>query len=233
MKKPITILGGGNGGHQMAADLTLKGFDIIFCEHPDFEKTFKSTLENGEIESIGLIEGTAKIYKVTMNFKEALEDVELIYLVVPSIAHETFFDKIIPNLKDGQIIVVWAGDGGSLRLAKRLKEENPNKHVIIAETHTLPYGTRLIGPSKTNTFVTAKKVLFSTFPAKETGTALELVKETFPATEAVENVLAVSFSNPNPTVPNIYLKLIFLNFILFHSLSDPNFFLESVLVCFP
>jgi opine dehydrogenase len=200
LEKPIAILGGGNGGHQMALDLTLRGYDINFCEHPDFKESFKNTLETGVIENIGLIEEKAKIHKVTMNFKEAIEDVDLIYLVIPAIGHEKFFDSVIPHLRDGQLVVLWAGDAGALRLAKRLKEEAPNKKVHIAETNTLPYGTRLIGPSKVDLFVKAKKMLFSTFPAKETKEKLELVKATFPVLEPIDNILSVSFSNPNPTV---------------------------------
>ena len=100
--KTICILGGGNGAHQMAVDLTLRGYDIILCEHPSFEKSFKSTLEGGVIESTGLLQDSAKIHKVTMDFKEALEDVSVVYLVVPAIAHEIFFDSMIPLLKDGQ-----------------------------------------------------------------------------------------------------------------------------------
>jgi opine dehydrogenase len=189
-----------NGAHQMAVDLTLRGFDIILCEHPSFEKSFKSTLESGKIESIGLIEGTAKIHMITMNFKEALESAELVYLVVPAIAHETFFDSMIPLLKDGHLVVIWAGDGGALRLAKRMKEEAPEKKILIAETNTIPYGTRRVGPSKVDLFVKAQKILISAFPAKETKKALELVKESFPVVESADSILSVSFSNPNPTV---------------------------------
>ncbi|TFF90370.1 MAG: hypothetical protein EU548_03340, partial [Promethearchaeota archaeon] len=192
MEKPITILGGGNGGHQMAVDLTLRGFKVILCEHPNFKSSFKNTFETGEIETTGLVEDKAKIHKVTMSFEEALQNSEIIYLVVPAIAHKSFFDKMIPHLKDGQIVVIWAGDAGALRLAKRLNEETSNKKIKIAETNTLPYGTRLIGPSKVELFVKAKKMLFSTFPAKDTDSTLELIKDTFPALEPTDNILSVS-----------------------------------------
>ena len=198
--KTISILGGGNGAHQMAVDLTLRGFDIILCEHPSFEKLFKSTLEGGLIESTGLVQDTAKIHKVTMNFEEALENVNIIFLVVPAIAHEKFFDSIIPLLKDGQLVVIWSGDGGALRLAKRLREEAPEKKILLAETNTLPYGTRLVGPSKVDLFVKAQRMLISAFPAKDTEKVLSLVKDTFPVLQAADNILSISFSNPNPTV---------------------------------
>ncbi|MFX0070713.1 MAG: hypothetical protein ACFFAO_06445, partial [Candidatus Hermodarchaeota archaeon] len=200
MNKPIAILGGGNGGHQMALDLTLRGFDVNFCEHPNFKDSFKNTLETKIIENTGILEAKAEIHKVTIDFKEAVDDVDIIYLVIPAIGHELFFDSIIPHLKDGQLIVLWAGDAGALHLAKRLKEEIPQRKIHIAETNTLPYGTRLVGPSKVDLFVKAKKMLFSTFPANETLEQLNLIKDTFPVLEPIDNILSVSFSNPNPTV---------------------------------
>ncbi|MBD3256213.1 MAG: hypothetical protein GF383_14035 [Candidatus Lokiarchaeota archaeon] len=200
MKEPICILGGGNGGHQMAVDLTLRGFKVVLCEHPDFKASFKNTLDTGVIESTGLIEDRAKIHKVTMNFKKALENSEVIYLVVPAIAHESFFDMLIPYLKDEQLVVIWAGDAGALRLAKRIENEASVKNIKIAEVNTLPYGTRLVGPSKVELFVKAKRMLYSAFPAKDTEFTLSLIKETFPVLESIDNVLSVSFSNPNPTV---------------------------------
>ncbi|TFG07281.1 MAG: hypothetical protein EU539_05340 [Promethearchaeota archaeon] len=200
MNKPIAVLGGGNGGHQMALDLTLRGFDVNFCEHPDFKESFKNTLDTKIIENTGLIEDKARIHEVTLDFKKAMKDVDIIYLVIPAIAHESFFDNMIPHLRDGQLVVIWAGDAGALRLAKKLREEAPRKRINIAETNTLPYGTRLLGPSKVDLFVKAKKMFFSTFPAKETEEMLGMVKETFPVLESIDNILSVSFSNPNPTV---------------------------------
>ena len=36
MLKKIAVLGGGNGAHAMAADLTLKGLEVNMCEAPQF-----------------------------------------------------------------------------------------------------------------------------------------------------------------------------------------------------
>ncbi len=201
MKKSITVLGGGNAAHMMAADLTLRGFDVNLCEHPSFEKSFKPTLEKGEIEVVGpIIRGTARIHKVTIDIKEALCDVDLINVAITSIGHDTFFNDMIPHLQDGQLVIVWAGDAGSLRLAKLLKEKAPEKRVLIAETNTMPYGTRLIGPAKVSLILVAPRVLLSAFPARDTENVVRMVKEIFPMIEPAQNVLSVSLSNPNPTV---------------------------------
>ena len=200
LRKPIAVLGGGNAAHMMAADLTLRGFNVNLCEHPSFERSFKPTLERGEINVVGLLEGTAKVHKITMNMKEAIGDVDLINVAIPSLGHDPFFNDMIPHLQDGQLVIVWAGNAGSLRLAKLLKERAPEKRILIAETNTMPYGTRLVGPAKVSLILTAPKVLLSAFPARDTEKVIRMIKEIFPMVEPIQNVLAVSFSNPNPTV---------------------------------
>jgi len=200
LKKRIAVLGGGNGAHMMAADLTLRGFDVNFC-HIRKSPTFSATLEKGEIEVVGpIMQGTAKISKISANVEDAISDVNLINIVVSSTGHDAYFNEVIPHLKDGQLVIVWAGDAGSLRLAKLLREKAPGKKVLIVETNTIPYGTRLIGPAKCNLFLTTPRVLLSAFPARETKKTAGMIKDVFPMVTAAQNVLSVSFSNPNPTV---------------------------------
>ena len=50
--KKVAILGGGNGAHAMAADLTLKGLEVTICEAPDFEEAFRATLERQSIQMV-------------------------------------------------------------------------------------------------------------------------------------------------------------------------------------
>ena len=201
MKKPITVLGGGNAALTMTADLTLRGFDVNFCEHPRFEKSFKPILERGEIKVVGpFLHGTARIHKVGTNMEEAISDVDIINVAIPSAGHDTFFKDMIPFLKNDQLVLIWAGNCGSLRLAKLLEEEAPEKRILIAEANTMPYGTRIIAPCCVSFFLATKSILFSAFPSKNTKKALEKMEKLFPILRAGQNVLAVSFSNPNPTV---------------------------------
>ncbi len=126
LEKPIAVLGGGNGGHCMAADLTLAGYRVNFYEHPSFEPSFRSTLETGIVEIGGIgRKGKANISLITMDMAEAIEDARLINIVIPAKGHDLFFNEMIPHLKDGQTVVVWAGDFGSLRLYKLLQEQAP------------------------------------------------------------------------------------------------------------
>jgi hypothetical protein len=46
------VLGGGNGAHAMATDLSLNGFEVRICEAPEFEATFRTTLEQRGVKLI-------------------------------------------------------------------------------------------------------------------------------------------------------------------------------------
>ena len=140
--KPIAVLGGGNGGHTMAADLTLADHGVHFYEHPSFQSFFAPTLKRGLVELQGIgRRGVARIKLITTDIEKALKGVELINVVIPACGHEFFFNQMLPHLRDGQTVVVWAGDFGSLRLANLMKNKGIDKKVAIVETHTLPYGT--------------------------------------------------------------------------------------------
>ena len=72
MLRKIAVLGGGNGAHAMAADLTLKGFEVNMCETPKFRESFSTTLER---QAVCLIDASGeerivKLGTVTMDFEK-------------------------------------------------------------------------------------------------------------------------------------------------------------------
>ena len=51
----IAVIGAGNGGHAMAAHMTLKGFPVRFYEMPRFAANLKPAQERGGIELTGVV----------------------------------------------------------------------------------------------------------------------------------------------------------------------------------
>lgn len=196
LNRPIAVLGGGNCGHAMAADLTLAGFDIHLYEHPSFKEQFRSTLETEQIKITGIHrEGNADIRLTTLDIGEALEGVELINIAIPATGHETFFQEMIPHLKDGQTIVVWSGRFGSLLLWNMLKGTSMEGRVTIAEANTLPYGARLIGPSHVHHHLTATRVHVAGLPATETARLIPELKSLYEMIVPAQNVIAAALAN--------------------------------------
>ncbi|MBI2370190.1 MAG: NAD/NADP octopine/nopaline dehydrogenase family protein [Deltaproteobacteria bacterium] len=198
---PLAVLGGGNGAHAMAAELALAGHRVRLCEHPAFARAFQPTFERGAIEFIR--DGraaTAPLELATTDLEAALEGVELIHVVIPTTGHEALFDALLPRLRQGMAVVVWAGRLGALRLASRLRQARPGVEMTVGETNTLPYGTRLTGPARVEIFFTARRLFVGGWPGKATALLLGRLRPLFPGMQAVPHALAAALSNPAVTV---------------------------------
>ncbi len=199
--KKITVLGGGNGAHTMAADLSLKGFEVRICEAPEYEAGFRTTLEQQGVTLIDILgeKKFVKFKRATTDFGEAVNEVDYIMLVVPAMGHERFFRGIMPYLENGHTIVAFPGNYAALRFAHMLYKSKIKKKVTFAEGHTLPWGCRLEGPGTVRIFVEVWKLLIAALPTGEIGRVLHDLKDIYPVA-AGENVLATSLNNLNPIV---------------------------------
>jgi len=201
MVSRIAVLGGGHGGHALAAHLSLAGFKVNLYDLPQFAGgLFGETLKRKEIELLGKCgEGTIRINKVTTDISEALSDVEVVIVSVPAFGHKTFAEVCAPHLKKkrGEVktVVVMAGDAGSLEFYKIFKEAGI--HLPVSETATLPYGCRLIGPAKVMIYVTAKMLPTGVIPAEKTESIVDLLKELYKTTVPCKNVIEAAINNPN------------------------------------
>jgi opine dehydrogenase len=197
----IAVLGGGNGGHAVAADLSLAGFKVNLYELPQFAGgLFSETLKRGEVELLGKVgEGTVRINKVTTEISEALRDAEIVIVTVPAFGHKTFAELCASQLKKGlgevKTVVVMAGDAGSLEFYKVFKEAGI--HLSVSETATLPYGCRLVGPAKVMMYITAKMLPTGVIPAEKTESVIDLFKQLYRATVPCKNVIEAAINNPN------------------------------------
>lgn len=214
LNQPIAVLGGGNVGHAMVADLTLGGYDVNFYEHPQFENTFKTTLEKKVVEIEDQKTGRheqARIHRVTTDMKEAIGDVKLIFTAIPAIGQELFFNTMIPYLKDGQVVFLMTGNFGSFRLHKLLSEKTTDRKITIYETCTMPYGTRLTDPARVSVIYGFGPWLGTQYsedqpwypkvvcalPAKDNNVALKEFQKLYPLFSPADNALVEALHNPN------------------------------------
>ncbi len=199
--KPIAVLGGGAGGHMMAADLASQGYEVRFGEHPRYGERFRPVSDKKAVEAIGIGPlGTFPLKWAGADVARAIEGAEWIHLAMAANGHEPFFQEMVPHLKEGQKVVLWAGDFGSLRLKKLLADRGEADKVTVVESNTLPYGTRLVQPGKINLLLWAARVMVAALPAAETAAVAAGLKPMFPKIFAGKNVLEAAFNNPNPIV---------------------------------
>ncbi|MDD3239232.1 MAG: NAD/NADP octopine/nopaline dehydrogenase family protein [Lachnospira sp.] len=147
----VAVLGGGAVGKTIAADCVLGGNRVHIC---DLEPYAEKTLENLDKTGITLKglqknkygfkrSGTAHFDLITTSIAECVKGCKLVVVAVPSVAHDTFFEQLIPVLEDGMIIHIIPDNFGTLKLRKKMRELGCNKDVIIGGWSSAPYGTRV------------------------------------------------------------------------------------------
>jgi opine dehydrogenase len=195
----IAVIGAGNGGKASAADLTLAGHQVNLFEFEIFKENIRDIQEKKGIELTGVgRNGFAKIKKVTTNIKEALENVDLILIVLPAFAHKYAAKICAPYLSDGQIIVLNPGSTlGSLEFLNEIRSHGFTGSISIGEVHTLTYATRSKG-AEVRILLEVKKLWFAAFPGCETPKIIDKFKQLYPIAEPMRNILEVGLNNGNP-----------------------------------
>ncbi len=193
----ITVIGAGHGGKAMAAHLAWMGFRTTL-----YNRTFdrvSAIKKRGGIELESFEDGPhgfCQLALVTSDISEALQQSEVIMVVVPSSAHADLARKMAPHLRDGQILVLHPGRTcGALEVAKVLKENYCAAEVTIAEAETFIYASRSDGPAQARIFRIKEAVPLAALPASQTQMVLEVVNKAFPQFIDGVNVLHTGLNN--------------------------------------
>ena len=195
----ITIFGAGNGAHALAGDLAARNFDVTLWENPNFSQNIDHLKRShNAINVIGEINGTFKLKSVTTDAAEAVKDAEIIFVIMPSSGQEAAFDYMAPHIKEGQLIFIMPGNFGSLSLYARLKKLGVADKVIIGESDTIPYATRLTADKTSDIFGIKSTMSASAMPASKTSVMIKKLKHVLPLKlQALPSVIAVALTNTN------------------------------------
>lgn len=191
-----TVVGAGHGGKAMAAHLVLMGAKVTL-----FNRTAEHLegirLRGGiELESFqGGPRGFAPM-KATSDMKIALEEAQVIMVVVPSSAHHDVAKVMSPYLHDGQIVILHPGRTcGAIEFSKVLLDEGCMAKVIVAEAETFIYASRSDGPAEARIFRIKEAVPLAAFPAIHTELVLETIRPMYPQFIHGGNVLHTGLNN--------------------------------------
>ena len=199
MKESIryTVIGAGHGGKAMAAHLALMGFPVtLYNRTPEHVAAIKA--RGGiELDSYeGGPHGFGHLTLVTSDVGEALEQAEVIMVVVPSTAHADIARAVTPHLRDGQIVVLNPGrTGGALEFVKVLNDNDCQAEVTVAEAETLIYASRSEDPAGSRIFRIKKSVPVAALPATRTPRVLEALSSAYPQLIDGVSVLHTSLNN--------------------------------------
>jgi len=192
-----TVIGAGHGGKAMAAHLSLMGLRVTLYNRT-FDHVAALKARGGiDLESTeGGPHGFARLERVTSDMAEALQDAQMIMVVVPSSAHADIARQVAPYLKDGQIIVLHPGRTcGALEFSKGLCDQGCTANVTVSEAETFIYASRSDGPAQARIFRIKEAVPLAALPANRTSCVLDAIHPAYPQFIDGGNVLNTGMNN--------------------------------------
>ena len=197
--KRVCVIGSGNGAFAVAGNLALRGYAVILWDCDEFQANLDALICNGNrLKVTGeSLTGIATLEKVTGDLRAAMDESDVILVVIPSFAFEKTAKKIAEYAQPGAKIFLCAGStGGALEFARIFKDAS-KKGILLGEYATLPYGCKKTSPVSVNIATDVKDNLFAAFPAKYNNILFEYAKELFPITRMAETTLECSLNNGN------------------------------------
>lgn len=192
-----TVIGAGNGGKAMSAHLALMGKKVTL-----YNRTFSHIEVIAKRKGIDLESypggplGFGKLEKATSNIEEALENAQVIMVVVPSSGHADVAKIISPHVKDGQIILLNPGRTfGAIEFDTTMKRQGCTADVIISEAETFIYASRADGPAQARIFRIKEAVPLAALPSKKTQLVLNAIEDVYPQFIEGHDVLHTGLNN--------------------------------------
>tara|TARA_Y100000590_G_scaffold455250_1_gene603520 strand:- start:241 stop:1335 length:1095 start_codon:yes stop_codon:yes gene_type:complete len=198
--KSVTVLGSGNTGFSVAANLTLQGHSVALYELPEFDSSLKAIEKKRTIKLEGVAkQGNATIDLITSDIQKALDFSDLVLLTVPAYAHKRFAEVCAPHLKKGHTVTLIPGTLGSLEWSRVLREAGCTD-VTLAEVDTAPYVCRRTAPDTATILGIITGLGFGVLPSIKTPQVVEMLEPLFPGMTPYKDAMACGLSSMNPVV---------------------------------
>ena len=197
----VTILGTGNAGTAMAADLTNKGHIVNLLKTSTSKNENFNYLVRDRQVIVDDLTNTykAKLNMVTRDFSEAFkEKQDLVVIFIQTKYHEEVIKKLLPYLDDGQIIYILPG-----YLSTAYVKKYSNKDLIVVEGESSPIDCRLVEPGHVKVLFKNIRNPIGIYPAKKKDQVFKLMNELAYNFTLLDSVVEAALHNPNLIVHTI------------------------------
>jgi len=192
----IAVLGGGHGAYAAAADLSEQGHEVRLWRRDQAALApLLSTCQLLLTDERG--SRPVRIAAISTDPASAVRGAELVLMPGPAPSQLDIGRAIAPALEDGQVVFMPPGTFGSFAVPQAL---NIGKHVLWAETGTLPYLARKRGPNEIAITVRAVRLPTGVYPAAEEKRAIGLLRRAYPSVEPCGNALSGALMNAGPVI---------------------------------
>jgi opine dehydrogenase len=194
--KRVAIFGAGNAGQAAAAHLTRMGLEVSLYNR--WENEIEAIRSRGGIELEGVLgRGFYRIPVITTDPAEAAEGADLFWVATPAVAHEFLAQELAGILTGGAHVFLNPGStGGALAFRETLRRHGGPEDVLVSETSTNIYITRITGPAVVTVW-NLGGVIFSAFPGRRVDEAYAALQPYFKNLVPAPTVLDTAFASVN------------------------------------
>lgn len=196
------MLGAGNAGCAVSADLTMHGHEVtlIKTSHAMHDDNFKYLVENNgkmTLNEFGEIK-TANIHKMSRDVAD-IKDAEVVIIYIQTNFHEQLIERIAPYLQDGQILLI---NPGYLSTAYVLKH-CPDKDIIIAEAESSFIDGRIMEPGLFRVGFRNVRNPIGIYPSSRKEEAIAKLDQLGERFVYLDSVVEAALHNPNLVVHTV------------------------------
>ena len=201
----VAVIGAGHAGRGLASYLSIHGFDVSL-----YNRTIanvKRISKRGGIKVHGLFEAFANLSLVTDDIAKAIEDRDILVIIVPAQAHTSIAKSMVPHLKAGQTILLMPGrTGGALEFARFLRLHSYSDEILLGEAQTYSFVSRITGPDSVLISKVKNSTKVSAFPALHNRRFMRSLRRLPITFNMADDVMETSLDNvgamlhPTPTI---------------------------------
>lgn len=198
----IAMVGAGNAGCAVAADLTLKGHEVtlIKTSHALHDDNFNYLLEHdGEMTLNEFWEiKTAHIAKVCRDLEE-IRGKEIVIVYIQTNYHEQLIERMMPYLEDDQLLLLVPGYLSTAYVLKHCGD----KKLIIAEGESSFIDGRIMEPGLFRVGFRNVRNPIGIFPAARREVAIAKLDQLDERLVYLDSVVEAALHNPNMVVHTV------------------------------
>jgi opine dehydrogenase len=192
----VAVIGAGNVGCALAADLVLRGFDVRLCNRSPGR--LEPLRRAGGLTVTGEVEGFAPLERITGSIAEAVAGADIVAVTVPTPALPAVAPPLIDATTPEQLLWLDPGhSGGALYLAAELRRRHARPGRRLCQLSTSSHGARMSGSAAVRVFGLPRATL-GAFPGRSVDDCLAQLDGLFPGRfTAAATVLEVDLQNIN------------------------------------
>ena len=198
----VAILGAGNAGCAVAADLTMHGHEVTLIKtsnsmHDDNFIFLQDNNGKMTLNEFGNIK-TANIYKLSRDVAD-IKDAEIVIIYIQTNFHEQLIERIAPFLQNGQILLI---NPGYLSTAYVLKH-CAGKDIIVAEAESSFIDGRIMKPGYFRVGFRNVRNPIGIYPSARKEEAIEKLDQLGERFVYLDSVVEAALHNPNLIVHTV------------------------------